>query len=392
MLPKSTTTRTWWMPLAIVVAVLLMPFGFALASSSAPLVPPPGDVTATYEGNQQVKLSWTDRSVTERVFGIRYKVKGEEWTPLKSVPSNTRTDAGKTYTTTHDVPSPGVTYCYQVTAASLEGVGISKESCAGDGQRQLVPSYMSPRPGSNLWPRLCQAMDREDEGSIAVLNIDSGPIVGAPADEHYAIAVELCRDMGHEVIGYISTQRGDRSKDVVMDEIDEYYSKYTVDGIFFDEMATKKVDLNDPATPDDDRDNVAYYKDLYNHVHSKGPGAIVVGNPGAAADDDWQLSTPVADIVVVIEDTAAKYLVWDPPEWAKKKENSDRLSHMVHKTPASQRAAVCKKSQTTNAGFIYVTDDFVEVEDPTDDDEEDPNQWNELPTYWDQVAPVCKGE
>lgn len=389
MLPKSTTSRTWRMLLAVFVTLLLMPFGLALASAPAVPSPPtkPRDVTTTYVDDQRVELSWIDTSVNERAFGIRYKVKGGEWTYIKSIPSSSIGQTGKKYTTMHDVPNPGVTYCYQVNAVNLGGVGSSEESCAGDGQRQLVPSYMSPRPGSNLWPRLCEAMDKEAEGSIAVLNPDSGPILGAPADEHYVRAVDLCRSMGHEVIGYISTQRGDRPKNEVIDEIDEYYRKYTVDGIFLDEMATAKVDVKDPADPNDDRDNVAYYTDLYRHVHNKTAGEeIVVGNPGAAAEDDWQIDgqRPVADIVVVIEDTAAKYLAWDPPEWAKKKENSDRLSHMVHTTPASQRSAVCEKSRATNAGFIYVTDDR--------DEPGDMNRWNELPSYWDQVAPVCKGE
>jgi hypothetical protein len=53
-------------------------------------------------------------------------------------------------------------------------------------------------------------------------------------------------------------------------EIDEYYARWPdIDGMFFDEM-------NDVGDADDKK----YYKDIFDHVKTKGGNALVVQNPG----------------------------------------------------------------------------------------------------------------
>jgi hypothetical protein len=200
---------------------------------------------------------------------------------------------------------------------------------------------------------MCSTMNRTGGASTAVMNPNSGP--GAAASPYYAQVLQRCHAQGHHVIGYVPTSYGARPLGAVQADVDAYYAFYPgVDGIFLDEMST------DSATR-------AYYQTLYAFVHGKPGPHEVVGNPGAAASSAWQLTTPVADAVVVFEGTAARYLSWSPPSWVRGQVAS-RISNLVY-SASSQRTMgqVCSRSKSLNAGYVYVTDDAL------------PNPWDTLP-------------
>jgi hypothetical protein len=97
------------------------------------------------------------------------------------------------------------------------------------------------------------------------------------------------------------------------------------------------------------------------------------------ASTAWQLSTPVADAVIVFEGTAAAYAGWSPPSWVRNQVAS-RISNLVFSTPdeAAMRQA-CASSKSKNAGSMYVTDDVL------------PNPWDTLPggTFWTNSVSAC---
>jgi hypothetical protein len=234
-------------------------------------------------------------------------------------------------------------------------------------QHQLVPAYFYPDwwNATNHWYRMCDAMNVTGGASTAVMNPNSGP--GAAANPDYAQTLARCHARGQRVVGYVHTSYGARPLASVRADIDLHYSFYpSIDGIFIDEMST------DPATR-------SYYQSIYAYVRRKPGARQVVGNPGVAASTAWQLNTPVADVVIVFEGTAAQYLGWTPPGWVRNRVAS-QISNLVYSTPndATMRQ-VCARSKTLNAGSMYVTDDAL------------PNPWDTLPAqpYWTGSIAAC---
>jgi hypothetical protein len=130
---------------------------------------------------------------------------------------------------------------------------------------------------------------------------------------------------------------------------------------------------NDPATR-------AYYRSLYQFIRGKPGPHEVVGNPGAAAVSAWQLTTPVADTVVVFEGTALAYVSWSPPSWVRGRVAST-ISNLVYATSEeTTMRQVCSSSKAKNAGYMYVTNDVMN------------NPWDTLPagTFWTSSVASCR--
>ena len=257
-----------------------------------------------------------------------------------------------------------------VTATVLTALGVGAPAQAvAEEQNRLVPAYFYPHATASLWPLTCSATSPSGASSIVIMNPDSGP--GTAANPLYTNAVADCHAKGQKVVGYISSAYGRRSLDVVKAEIDRYFALYRVDGVFIDEMHNFPVDHHSG------QDTRAYYKALYDHVKTRTAAEeLVVGNPGNAAYTDWQLTTPVADKLVIFEGTAHSYETWRPPAWVLEGDPQD-FGHVVNATAADRRQRVCEQSRERNAGFIHVTDDVV------------PNPWDTLPSYWDAKVPTC---
>jgi hypothetical protein len=258
------------------------------------------------------------------------------------------------------------------------GLVVSPRAVAAPGptqQRQLVPAYFRPtvaRDLTNPWLAMCSRMSRLGNGSIAIMNPSSGP--GTARDTLYARAISDCQSRRQRVVGYLATDYGARSLAQVRADIDTYYHLYpSINGIFVDEMSNCEVCIlqNGMSIP-------VYYSRIRSYVKQKSSTlGVVVGNPGAAARSNWQVdSTPVADIVVVFEGSRSSHASWTPPAWVLSTPYS-KLSQMVYGVTGANRPAVCNKTRSTNAGYIYVTDDVP------------PNPWDRLPSYWTSVAPAC---
>jgi len=100
-----------------------------------------------------------------------------------------------------------------------------------------------------------------------------------------------------------------------------------------------------------------------------------VGNPGTPAHDEWQVTTPVADVLVVFEGPFAgkkpsdhAYRDWSPPSWVTSRP-ARLFAHLVYRSPdpATTRAICIESWRNRKAGWIYVTQDTL------------PNPWNTPP-------------
>jgi hypothetical protein len=236
-------------------------------------------------------------------------------------------------------------------------------------QHQLVPAYFWPE-GSNAtnpWHILCRTMR---SGSIAIVDPNVGP--GVRQLPNFTDALSYCHRREQKVIGYVSTDYATRPLAQTLSDIDKYYRWYDVDGIFLDEMS------NFPAGPAADGLTIGgYYQRVYQHIKAKtGRGRYVVGNPGAPAASAWQLTRPVADKIVVFEDTASVYLSRTPPDWVLRRP-ANQIGALVKSASASQRHQICVTMRARNEAWIDVTNDHP------------PNTWDTLAPYWSDVAPRC---
>jgi Spherulation-specific family 4 len=244
---------------------------------------------------------------------------------------------------------------------------ITSASGGVSNQHQGVPAYFYPNVGnpSNGWSRMCSSMNMQMGASTAVMNPSSGP--GSSRNSDYVNAVQYCHSHGQYVIGYVHTSYGKRSLATVEGEVTKYYQWYQVDGIFVDEMS------NDSST-------AAYYHSLYQYIHAQGGGAaLVVGNPGAAASSDWQLTQQAADELLIFEGSASTYSSWFPPAWVSNYP-AGTFWNVVYNAPTlSSMQAACSHSKMVNAGSMFVTYGTL------------PNPYKFLPkaSYWKSELTAC---
>jgi hypothetical protein len=192
-----------------------------------------------------------------------------------------------------------------------------------------------------------------DQNSLASATVIMNPYKNghfAQTDANYVAALQRCHNRGVTVIGYVYTAFGSRAEAAVKTDVDAYFKLYPkVSGIFFDEMSNTST-------------TSTYYAKLYAHVKAKAavrppdlPTPLVVGNPGATATTDWQLRTPVVDILVNLENSHNYYVAWSPPSWVWTYPAA-KFAHLVHGSPSTTATtSTCAASVAKRAGMIYVT-------------------------------------
>ena len=214
----------------------------------------------------------------------------------------------------------------------------------------VVPAYFYP---GSLWNSMNWAAGRVP--LVAILNPNSGPDTTQNPD--YVAAVNSLRASGGKVIGYVSTSYTTRGTNAVKTDIDRYFSFYSMDGIFLDEL-----------TNDSDTNNLNYYAALYQYIQTKGTNLLVVGNPGINTPEAY-LTRPCADVLVTFEvDTGYATHVVDG--WV-----TNHLARQFCHLPYNVASATTMTNEVNlavarNVGWIYVTDDS------------GANPWDTLPTYW----------
>lgn len=232
-------------------------------------------------------------------------------------------------------------------------VAATAPSALAAGLAIMVPAYFYPEPGGD-WERLAAAARRVP--IVAILNPSSGP--GTAVDSQYVRAVANVRNAGGRVTGYVSTDYGRRSADLVKADIRKYHEQYTLDGFFLDEMS------NDGGAV-----STAYYAGLYEFIRNLKPAYHVTGNPGTQTQETY-VTRPTADTVVTFENGTG-YAQYVPSTWTRN-HPAHRFCHLLHSaTNGLSLTNAVQLAQVRNAGFLYVTDDVLE------------NPWDRLPVYWD---------
>lgn len=232
---------------------------------------------------------------------------------------------------------------------------IALAGSTANGLNVLVPAYFYP-DGARLvyWDALNAAAAKVP--LVAILNPNSGP--GTSVDPNYTNVLASFLASGGRAIGYVYTGYGTRSLAVVKSEVDKYRTFYPgVEGIFVDEMAN-----------DSSASNLTYYGNLYAHIRSNQPNALIVGNPGTHTLETY-LTQPAANVLVTFENDTG-YPGYVPDAWT----TNHGASNFCHLTYAVTNAATMTNylqlAVARNAAWVFVQSDVL------------PNPWDTLPAYW----------
>jgi hypothetical protein len=229
-------------------------------------------------------------------------------------------------------------------------VKVAEGAPGSPAQSVAVPAYFDP-PSAG-W----SALEHDDPPvTLIVMNPDSGP--GSAPRPSYLTAVRAAQADGVSVVGYVDTSFARRPLGVVEAQIDDYFSWYGVNGIFFDDAST--VCAQEP-----------YYAALDGYVKAKGASETTILNPGT-----WTSScfASAADILLTFEGSYRQYdHSYYAPSWVAGYP-AGRFWQIVYGAPTitAMRRAVAL-SRERGVGDVFVTS------------AREPNPYGALPraAYW----------
>jgi len=224
----------------------------------------------------------------------------------------------------------------------------------------LLPLYIYPAGNPNPdWQKIADTQKIQNIPVVAIVNPHSGPGVCSTSnpDSNYKNNMQVLRNAGVTMVGYVATGYGSKLSNNVKNEIDQYANCFDVKGIFFDEVNGNASFLN-------------YYKELYNYVKSKSNFDLVVINPGQNIDEVF-LKENTFDIAVIYEDYANNWLSYNPSSYISNYPNC-YFSTLIHSSTTEIQTIKSYIDHAYNHkfGYVYITDDRM------------PNPWDSLPPYW----------
>lgn len=198
----------------------------------------------------------------------------------------------------------------------------------------------------------------EDYFWVAVSDT-TGAFATSKANALNGVAVTLGAASNSQAIHVMGLSRNLENIGNVLAEIDEYYLRWPgIDGIFCDEMNNSG-----------EIENVAYYRQIFDHVKAKGGKALVIQNPGTG----FPLSLRrVANVFLSFEGRSSAYAAHKAEFPGFRPSQRVSFWHAVYDCPAEAMPAIIASSRAKGAGYIYVTD-----KNP-----EQGNTWNEIATYY----------
>ena len=223
--------------------------------------------------------------------------------------------------------------------------GISSINSATACEQLAVPAYFSPA----YWEAAIHSKNPPADMILDVSGIGAG---NAPDGEFQSLVAEA-RAAGITILGYSSTEDGQRPAAQVETDVRDYAAWYGVTGIFLDRVSGKPRQLG-------------YYKQLAGFIHRAHPGAQVWLNPGVYPDQRYM---SVGDVVMVFEGTYAQFLTDAVPGWASQYPAA-KFADTIYATPAAVLGSTLQMAQRRSAGHVYVTDLVGS------------NPYQGLPSYW----------
>jgi hypothetical protein len=224
--------------------------------------------------------------------------------------------------------------------------GRSASAAARHCRAVFVPAFFSP--GSE-WT---QTVESKPPPSTMILDITSTGAGSAP-EPGFLAAVKQAQAAGVRVLGYASTDYGQRPAAAVEADVRHYRAWYGVTDTFLDLAASGAGQLG-------------YYRALAGVIRAVNPGATVWLNPGGYPDQGYM---SVGNVVMVFEGPYASYRDLQVPSWAARYPAA-RFAHTIYATPASDLASAVSLSGSRGAGYVYVTD------------RSGANPYSGLPGYW----------
>lgn len=221
--------------------------------------------------------------------------------------------------------------------------------------RIFIPLYAYPmwyQPADYLWDDVARAASKVP--ITAIINPASGPGADFPNSDYARGLADLAAG-GVTIAGYVHSSYGARDSDAVKHDVDQYTNSPLVTAIFVDEAASGTNAL-------------AYYQDLYAHIHARTNFSAVIVNPGTPIAEAY-LRQGAADTAVIFEDqTGWSNYVADAYVTNYPARCFSALAHSCADAEAMRRNVDLAAHR--NIGWIYVTDDNL------------PNPWDTLPPYW----------
>jgi hypothetical protein len=240
-----------------------------------------------------------------------------------------------------------------VVAVGVKLTPHSSGRCRG----LFVPAYFYPGPE---WTRV----DHSKPGNL-ILDITSTG-AGASPSEVFATAARQVRASGITILGYSSTEYGQRPLAQVEADVRNYKAWYGVTSTFLDEV---------PVTGS----QVPYYQKLVSYIRHVNPGAAVWINPGTYPDEHYM---SLGAVVMVFEGPYSSYVNSPVPSWARHYPAA-RFANVIYRAPGSKLASTLSLAKSRDVGHIYVTDGTGS------------NPYGSLPSYWSSEAsgasPGCSG-
>ena len=222
-------------------------------------------------------------------------------------------------------------------------------------QQLVIPAFFY---SASVW---AQAADSQPPPSNVILDI-SGSGAGSQPDPHFEALVRAVKAKGITLLGYISTEDGQRPAAQVQTEVRNYKAWYGVTDIFLDRVSGTTSDA-------------AYYRQLASFIRTYNAGSSVWLNPGQYPDQSYM---SIGDVVMVFEGTYAQYLGLQVPGWAGSYPAS-KFAHTVYATPAAGLSRVLELAASRRAGHVYVTSGTGS------------NPYDGLPSYFSEEISIASG-
>jgi hypothetical protein len=224
-------------------------------------------------------------------------------------------------------------------------------------QHTFVPAYAW---SSAFWDG---AIDSHPAPAVIILDI-TGVGAGTAPEPHFQALVDKAHAAGIDILGYSSTEYGQRPAAQVEADVRNYLAWYHVNGMFLDLTASGTGELG-------------YYQNLASYIHATIPQSRIWLNPG---DFPAQGYMSVGDVVMVFEGSYAGYRQLQVPGWVSRYDPS-RFVNVVYATAGSDLASAVSLAASRRAGYLFVTNLPAS-----------PNPYGALPSYWSQeVAAVAAG-
>src|SRR5437773_403188 len=246
-----------------------------------------------------------------------------------------------------------------ILLAGLVGAAATRTIFAATSNSGIViPLYTYPTDGS--WAASLQAKKAHPNVPIiAIINPSDGP--GGASDSNYVQGVKNFQAAGIIVIGYVATGYASHGMSDLDAQISRYKNWYSVNGIFFDEMANNQGNEN-------------YYSTLNTYVKSLGM-TYTMGNPGTTTLKSY---VGTLDSVILHASAGPPSLSYPASATFYPSHSKSNFGFLAYSVPSLDTSF--ETSTSTYVQWMYITNDGLS------------NPWDTLPSYFmNEVAALDAG-